>query len=220
MSYWEETAALTFDDLYAASMMANITSVPLRSIASEHPTLCERLKECDPISLAGAFGGLLVLPELQSNCIRLEVLVHLSLALGAGSGTANELLVTELFAAVGSGPCGRAEDPAEDVFVASIGTPRGNFRVLEGIWESGGFFLQRFLDAVEKMPKGSGYDDLRESIYSLLRLSDAVCARAGLARYQLGNETPEQDLPAEIANRLEAIGSLVRFSETDLHDLA
>jgi hypothetical protein len=202
-----------------ASMMANITSRPLNAIAAEHSALFDSLRDFDPIKLAATFGGLLAIPELQSNCIRLEALVHLSLAMGRGNGEPGQNLIGELFTALGNGVCGRAEDPAEDVFVSSVGTPRGNFRVLEGTWESAGFFLQRVLDAVEKMPNGTGYDDLRESIYALLRLSDVVCERGGLVRHQLGSEIPEAALPEQIAGRLASIQRLVLFSEPELETL-
>ena len=197
-------------------MPVNVTSVPLRSIASERPDLFARLRGFDPIQLVATFGGLLAVPELQSNCVRLEVLAHLSLAIGHGRRQADAALIGELFGALDDGICGRCEDPAEDVFVSSIGTSRGNFRVLEGTWESAGFYLQRVVNAVEAMPQGSGYDDLRDSVFALLRLSDIVCERAGLVRYQLGNDIPANALPDDIAGRLDAIQRLVRFSREEL----
>jgi hypothetical protein len=204
---------------FLASMPVNVTSVPLRSIASERPDLFARLRGFDPVYLAAIFGGLLAIPELQSNCIRLEALAHLSLAIGHGLREADPGLISELFGALDEGICGRCEAPAKDVFVSSIGTSRGNFRVLEGIWESAGFFLQRVVNAVEAMPEGSGYDDLRESIFGLLRLSDSVCERAGLARYQLGNDIPEKSLPDDIAGRIGFVQRLVRFSRQELSSL-
>jgi hypothetical protein len=209
----------TFDDLDFAATMANITLVPLRSIAAEHPPLFDRLRGYDPVRLAATIGGLLTVPELQSNCIRLEALVHLSLAMARGMRPSEVGFVSELFAALDDGVCGRCEDPAEDVFVTSVGTPRGNFRVLQGIWESAGFLLQRIINTVGEMPRGSGYDDLRENIYCLLRLSDAVCERAGLVRFQLGSDLREKALPESVTARLGEIGRLVRFSERELRDL-
>ena len=45
------------------------------------------------------------------------------------------------------------EDPSEDVFVTLVNTPRGNYRIFEGISEGAGFYLQRVLNVIEKMPK-------------------------------------------------------------------
>ena len=75
--------------------------------------------------------------RLQSNCSRLEALVHLALAVGSGSTLRTQKEFADCFNCLGDGVCGRLEDPAEDVLVSLVTTSRGHFRVLEGIWESG-----------------------------------------------------------------------------------
>lgn len=185
--------ALNLDDFLAAVPIFGIGEVPLQPIADAHRPTLATLDSFDPLRLAATFAGLLTVPELQSNCIRLEVLVHLSLALGGGNRKPNNKIVSRLFTEFGNGIAGRQEDPAEDVFVSLIRTPRGNFRVLEGVWESAGFYLQRIVNALELIPVGARYDDVRETVYGLLRLSDAVCGRAKLSRYQLGNEIPQEN---------------------------
>jgi hypothetical protein len=115
--------------------------------------------------------------------------------------------------------CGASEDPAEDVFVGLIATPRGNFRVLEGIWEAGTFYLQRIVNVVEDMPAAGPFGKLRESVYALLGLSDTLCGRAALSRYQLGNANPEQCLPLRFANTADVLRRRVRFSRTELGEL-
>lgn len=193
-----------------------IGHVLLRPLWEEHRLLLAELSEYDGLRLGATLAGLLTVPELQSNCLRLEILVHMALAHCNGSRKPNQKLVSRLFSGLGEGMAGRYEDPAEDVFVTSVRTPRGNFRVLEGIWESAGFNLQRVIDALERVPTGPRYDRIRDCAYALLRLSDKVCERAELTRYELGNAIPKARLSGKHLNALSSLRSLVRFSETDL----
>ena len=147
-------AATELDDLWAGMQAFHFGSVPLGPIVAEHEQLMSGLEAFDPLRLGATFGGLLTVPELQSNCVRLEVLVHLGLALGKGTRKPNEKLVCRLFSELGEGMTGRQEDPAEDVFVSSIATARGNFRILEGVWESAGFYVQRVVNALDSIPAG------------------------------------------------------------------
>jgi hypothetical protein len=205
------------DEMLAVmQQLTGFGALSLSAISSENKRLLAEIDEFDPLRLASSFSGLLTVPELQSNCIRLETLVHLALAQGQGRRKPSDKIVARLFNQLGDGSVGRQEDPAEDVFVSLIATPRGNFRVLEGVWEAAGFYLQRVVNAIELIPAGPRYDHMRECVYALLRLSDLVCERAGLAAYQLGNTIPEEVLPKKI---LEAAGSLrrrVKFVEADL----
>lgn len=145
--------------------------------------------------------------------------MHLCIAECHGRKTPLASTVGQAFRAIGNGRCGRAEDPAEDVFVSNVMSQRGNFRVLEGIWESGGFFLQRIINMMERMPVGQPFQRFADSVYALLKVSDAVCERAGMHRNQKGNARPETAIPAKVLERLPKIRGLVRFSETELQAL-
>jgi hypothetical protein len=204
------------EQYFAAMQLLNLSGVPLAGIAAENKELLRTVEALDPVKAASTFAGLLTVPELQSNCFRLEALVHLCLAFAQGNQKPTGAFVAQLFAEFGKGQCGRVEDPAEDVFVTLIVTPRGDFRVLEGTWESAGFFLQRIVNVVERMPREGGYEELRESIYALLALSDLVCERAGLTRYQLGNTSRLKTLPQELADAGSAMRRIVRFSSDEL----
>src|SRR4030066_2341661 len=137
------------DDLAAIMQDQGLPSLHLGKIATYYPALFKQLQAFDPLKVAATFGGLLTVPELQSNCLRLEVLAHLALVSGKGHKTPDAKFISSAFSSAGKPPCGLYEDPAEDMFVTSIETPRGNFRVLEGVWESAGFFLQRVVNIVE-----------------------------------------------------------------------
>jgi hypothetical protein len=209
-------SALSFEEMLTAMPFFGIGTVPLQPIISENEKLLRELVSFDPLRLAATFSGLLTMPELQSNCVRLEILVHLALALGGGQRKPTDKIVARLFSKTGDGIAGRQEDPAEDVFVSLIATPRGNFRVLEGVWETAGFYLQRIVDALERVPAAPRYDQARDSVYALLRLSDLVCERSGLVRHQLGNASPEPVLPKKLADTAGSLRRRVRFTSAEL----
>ncbi len=183
--------------------------------------MCERqlaagMSRVDPVHAATTFGALLLAPALQGNCLRLEVLVHLAVALGGGEREASDTFVANAFASMGGGACGWMEDPAEDVFVGTVRSPRGNFRVLEGIWEGNAFYLQRFLDVIERMPSASGYEEIRSNVNALLRLSEIACDRASLPRHHLGGEVPLARIEPDVLGQLPGLRASLRFTSSDL----
>lgn len=188
-------------------------SVPIASVLGNHDEALSQIAAYDPLRLASCFGGLLTDPSLQANFLRLEILTHLSLALGKGRKKPKPQLVSSLFEALGSGPAGWMEDPAEDVFVSNITTSKGNFRVLEGIWESAGFHTQRVINALEMIPDGSPYNEMREAIYCLLRISDEVCERAGPARNIVGESEPQDKISKPVLNSLSSLRRAIRFTD-------
>jgi hypothetical protein len=201
---------------FLAEQSFGFGTVPLSPIAAENRALLRELESYDPLRTVSTFAGLLTAAELQSNTLRLEVLAHLALAVCGGRRKPNAKLISHLFAQFGNGTAGRLEDPAEDVFVSNIATRRGNFRILEGVWESAGFHVQRIVDLLEGLPAGGRYGLLRESVYALLQLSDLLCERAGLTRHQLGADIPLEKLPQRIAASAGAMRRLVRFSTAEL----
>jgi len=178
--------------------------------------MLKRFERLDPVIAAATFGGLLTVPSLQANGVRVEALVHLSLATGQGRQKPSEKLVAEAFRYLGEGRCGRMEDPSEDMLVGAVRSPWGNFRVLEGLWEGGVFYLQRFIDVVDAMPEGSGYDAIRRAVIALLRLSEAACNSARLERFQLGAEMPAATLSKRALPALLLRRRHLRFSRQDL----
>ena len=142
--------------------------------------------------------------------------MHLALAYCEGTVTPSTEIIDQSFEELGDGYCGTMEDPSEDLFVSLVGTQAGNFRVFEGVWEGAAFHLQRILDIVEGMPNRPFFNQIRSSVESLLRLSDAVAERAGMPGNVLGQATPLDKLPAELADRLSTVGQLIRFNTDEL----
>lgn len=193
--------------------------VPMGGLLDKRPDLLRRFAQLDPVAAAATFGGLLTVPALQANGVRVEALVHLSVALGRGGRKPDEKLAADAFRCLGAGICGRMEDPAEDVLVSVVRSPWGNFRLLEGLWEGGAFYLQRFVDVVADMPDERGFGAIRASVLALLRLSDALCGRARLERFELGAEMPVDTLPRRTLSALLLRRRHLRFTVADLDAL-
>ncbi len=191
-------------------------AISLESIARDCDAFKSELAALDPVRLASTFGGLLLVPELQSSGLRIEGLIHLAIAMARGSKKPSDKTIARLFNRLGEGMIGRLEDPAEDVFVTNIRSPRGNFRVMEGTWEAAGFNLQRAINTLERVPRHEPYGSMRDNVYALLTLSDLMCERAKLARYQLGNQIPSDRLSSKTLAALSSLRRCLRFSQADL----
>ena len=163
-----------------------------------------------------ALSGLLLHPELQSNCGRLEALVHASLAKSTGRKSPSISQLSAAFNLLGQSQLGLDEDPAEDIMIANVIFQHHNYRIPTGLWESAGFYLQRTLDVIDSMPDEQGFNDLRASIRAILVLADRVCERAGLERNQLGNEFPLSELPHSAPESLKHLTTLTLFTSRDL----
>ena len=215
----EDVDDMSLEVLQAMAMMSRLGGGATKSVdqlLSERPDLQRRLKRLDPIVAAASFGALLTVPDLQANATRIEALVRLSLAMGEGRQKIADKVATDAFRHLGKGICGHMEDPAEDLFVGSVRSPWGNFRVLEGLWEGATFYAQLFVDLVASMPAGPGYDQIRACVAALLRLSDEVCARARLGRHELGGEMPLATLPKKSAAMWLLRRRHLRFTSADL----
>ncbi len=194
---------------------------PAQAIGGSIPRNVTRLlRKWSRSKAVAALSGLLLDPEFQSSCVRLEALVHASLATSAGGKSRispNQLSAT--FNLLSQTQFGYAEDPAEDVMVSNVIFQGDNYRVPTGLWESAGFLLQRTLDVVDSMPNEQGFNELRKSIGAILALSDRICERAGLKRNQLGSESPLLEFPPIGHQRLERLTELTLFTSRDLTEL-
>lgn len=188
-------------------------------LARELGGLIRDLRATDPLKTAATVGGLLVRPELQANCHRLEVLAHLAVRHAQGRRKPSREAMARMFQTLGASQVGGMEDPSEDLFVSLVSSDRGNFRVFGGIAEGAAFFLRAFLGVVDGMPPGGSFDRLRREVYGLLRLSEAVADRVGLRRHVLGEEFPQKRIPPRLLASLSACRRTVTFSDADLFDL-
>ena len=193
------------------------TQFNLDSLLNDHPNIKDILSPFEPVNTASIFGAMLLDKRLQSNCIRLEALVHLAITNCEGTTLPTQKLLVNCFNELDEGICGRLEDPAEDVFVSLVTTKVGNFRVLEGIWESSTFYLQRILDIVQTFPDQEDFNKLRIGIFALLKMSEAICHRANLSRYCIGAVTPRAKVSSAFCSKKNR--KLLFFDAEDLAQL-
>ena len=189
----------------------------LDQMLGKRPDIVRRLQALSP-QAATTFGALLTVPELQASSARIEAMVHLAVAYAQGTQAPSSRLTHDLYHHVGS-VAGHLEDPAEDLMIEAVRGPWGNFRVVAGLWEGGGFFLQRFLDVIAHMPEGEPFESVQRPVIALLKLSEELCARGGLARHALGAEMPLRAVAKEQLGRWMRGRSWLSFSDSDLDRL-
>ena len=175
------------------------------------------LEQYDAKSAIAQLGALLTVPGLQANTIRLETLVHLSVAHCQGSrnpGLAeisrwlNNLLRDTWVA--------RLEDPAEDVFVTNVGTPQGNRRIFEGVWESNDYFVQVVIDILSNSKAPREGRALLAPALALLALSDCVAERVGLHRWHSEPSNAGGTVQLPSATQMVERAGAITFTASDL----
>lgn len=185
-------------------------------ISKENKALVRDLAQYDPAHAIPVLAGLLTMPQIQSNCIRLEVLAILAVIHCKGKKKANVGQAVRWFKQIGKSSIASGEDDAEDVFVSLVQNQSGNYRMLEGIWESAGFYTQRFSDVLDLMPNEKVYNEIRRAFYALLKISDIVCERSNLKRYQLGSDVVVQKLDPKIVPSKDQLMDRVTISFKEL----
>ncbi len=88
---------------------------------------------------------------------------------------------------------GQREDPVEDVSVSNVVTWFGNARTFDAGWYENDSALQAFPLAVLRLHE-DWKRPVAHSVNALLKLSEAVAARAGLPRFTPSNGRPRQPL--------------------------
>ena len=189
--------------------------VTIEEITEDNKQLVRDLSAYDPTVAVPLLASLLTLPDYQSQCIRLEILVALAVVHCRGQKKANINEVRRWFSQIGKSRCVAGEDPAEDVFVSLVQDDHGDYRLLGGVWEGAGFYTQRILDVVATMPDKGQFAQIKRSVRALLTISDMVCDKAGLQRYQLGSDERHSELsPRKLPGRNTLISRVtVTFAE-------
>ena len=170
---------------------------------------------CDLRKSVASIGGLLTLPILQANTLRLEALAHLAIANCRGRWCPTRHHASCWFKMVGK--CvSHLEDPTEDVFTTRVIFNGTNYCILEGLYEANGHHLQHILHAVEGMPNRGVFADAKRDCEVLLVLSELLCTRAGLHAFLEGSKCPLKSLPIKSMPTMKQLAARTTFSYRDL----
>ena len=177
--------------------------------------LKDRFEKYDLESTLTLLAGLLTIPALQANTIRLEAAVHLAAASCKGNrrpGRADiqRWLNTEL------ARIRHLEDPTEDVFVGNVITPEGNRRVFLGTWEANDYYVEVIIDVLLSDELPMLCRRLLEPVLALLRISEKVAERLNLRRWQHESCAPQAGIRLPPASALRRAASAVCFSKSQL----
>jgi hypothetical protein len=184
----------------------------------ETAKLSSLLNKYEPRTTIAWSAGLLTAPQLQANTFRIELLIHLAVAHCAGKKKPGYSDVEEWLNQkhLGQRLVSRLEDPVEDVFVTNVETPKGNYRIFEGIWESNDYSLQVMIDTLMDRNSPDEYWILLQSAFGLLRLSDCVAERLNLHRWHIESSTPKGFVPITPATRVKTRANAVTFTNQQL----
>ena len=162
-------------------------------------------------------AGLLTLPSLHANTLRLEILIHLAVIHCRGKIKPTlEEIGHWLNEYLGESSIVLEEDPTADVFVTNVGTPNGNRRLFEGTWYSSCYFVQAVIHILSHPKLLPQRQELLDSILALLNLSDCVAERVGLHRWHAEPSTPNGKIKLSPKIRIEERCNSVSFTPDDL----
>ena len=170
--------------------------------------------------MISVLAGLLTEPKHYAQGIRLDWLLRLVFSKAQGQRKpSSEEISRALNAGLERAGVLRLEDPSEDLSCHLITTPKGNFRIFTGQWETAGPYTQTLLDAFQALPDGPWKRDVLASTHAALRLSDALAERSGVVPLVETGGAPQGNLLVPNIRTLKRLASRVRFSDADLADL-
>jgi hypothetical protein len=186
------------------------------SVAAEVPDLVASLAAFNGVQAVSTLAGLLTVPAYEPWALRLEVLTCLAVAHARGQAPVGPGDVDAWLAQVGTSSVGRFEDPPEDLFVSRVHDHRGDHRVLTGLWDDAPFYTQLVADMVQQMPDAGRAIPIKRVAAAVLSLSDLVCSRANLSRYQVGTDIAPPPLSDDGELDFHGLGRRVLFSTGEL----
>ena len=214
----KKTSLDPYDDA-AAALMAHAATAELREIKRISGRLGKLLKHLEKFSfplVAAPLAGLLTRPENHCATARIEALIHLSaLACRGNRAPKPRHLSRWLNRTVLDDPIGQLEVPVEDVFVANVGTWMGNARLFGGRWPSNSDHVQACVETLLGFHERPWAMKTLRHVQALLKVSESVADRAGIARNTCTTSTPREPIAVNASVVTES-NDHVRFTDGEL----
>lgn len=191
-------------------------SLPISS--QENSKLCKVLSSFDSQQTISKLAALQTLPNLQGNAIRLSLLTHLAVANCSGIKTPKNREIRRWLNHDLNYLAGM-EDPTEDVFITIIKTPQGNFKIFEGNWQTNDYFGQVVIDALLKFRDPAKVENILNSVFALLKLSNVVADRLALSRWVYETSRPQEDILIVGAYKIDEKAKAITFNGQELSNL-
>lgn len=208
--FTRKEAFAKMQELFGEQQKWSSLAVSLDDVAKENKALVRDLSGYDPIIAVPLIASLLTIPKYQSNCLRLELLAILAWRYCQGKKKAHIGQAVRWFYAIGKSKAAFGEDPAEDVFASLVIGNTTDYRILEGLWESAGFYTQIVYDIVQTMPNTGHWASIKKCVDAILTISEIVCENSGIARYQTGDDKPQKALSRRYLPGRSALVKTVR----------
>lgn len=95
----------------------------------------------------------------------------------------------------------------------------GNFRIFQGVWEGNGVNLQEILDATFVGYPPPESDELKRSVFGLLKLGETVASVSNIDRWTMGSGHPRCDIELPGEDQLQRMADKVSFSAEKLREI-
>ena len=152
--------------------------IPISQLIQDHTKLAKKLRKFSFGETLSTVAGLFTLPEYYANNLRLEAFAHLACVSCAGTKVLAKNDLSDLLGAgMADSPLCPLEDPIEDVFIGNASLKCGDFRVFQGLQESGDFWMEQCVGVLLRKNVPVPIEGIRKHALALLRLSEAVADR-------------------------------------------
>ena len=163
--------------------------------------------------------GLLTVPSLHANTLRIETAIHLAVANCEGSRNLKLAEIDHWLNQYLGNRIAIYEDPVEDVFITNVETHEGNRRIFRGIWESSDYFVQAAINILSSHHAPQECRNLLSHAFALLKLSDSVAERVGLQRWHSEPSTAQGKIEVTHVTQRPDHFHAVTFSDSELNAL-
>ena len=203
-------------DIEALFQRMQPPDVPDSIFAGSFPNILF-LKGWDKLHAVQVISGLLTVPDLHANGIRLDWLLRLVISKANGSHKVlRKDLVRVLNKGLAEAGVNRLEDPNEDLFCDLVATRLGNFRIFPGQWELAAPYTQTLIEAFERLPDAPPKTNALKSVHALLALSNMLAERASVDRTTLAGSHPFVEIKLPTERELRHLAGRSLFTGADL----